>query len=242
MRSMLNGGAAAAAIFIGGAALAAQPAPATQAARGARHARFMPASTRVEVQARTAAMFARLDTNHDGFVTKDELNGVEARREQKAEARAQRFDPSKLFDRLDTNHDGKITPDEMTARRARHAQTMTAGVSHPGTPGFHGLFARADTNKDDVLTRPEFDAMGQQLKARMEHASVARGGMAVRMFDQSDVNKDGRVSLAEMQQAALARFDRMDLNHDGTITPDERQQARQLFRAARKSRPAAAQQ
>jgi Ca2+-binding EF-hand superfamily protein len=241
MRSMLTGGAAAAAIFVGGAALAAQPVPATQPARAARHARFMAPATRAEMQARTAAMFARLDTNHDGFVTKDELNGVEARREQKAEARAQRFDPSKLFDRLDTNHDGKITPDEMTARRARHAQTMTAGVSHPRTAAFHGLFARADTNKDDVLTRPEFDAMGQQLKARMEHASVARGGMAVRMFDQSDVNKDGRVSLAEMQQAALARFDRMDLNHDGTITPDERQQARQLFRATRKSRPAAAQ-
>lgn len=242
MRSMLSGGAAAAAIFIGGAALAAQPAPATQTVKAARHNRFMQPATRAEVQARTAAMFARLDANHDGFVTKDELNATEARREEKAEARAQRFDPSKLFDRMDRNHDGKITADEVAARRTRHAQALSSGSAQPRSAGFHGLFARADTNRDNVLTRPEFDAMGQQLKARMEHASVARGGTAVRMFDQSDVNKDGRVSLAEMQQAALARFDHMDLNHDGTITPDERQQARQLFRGARKTRNAAAQQ
>ena len=237
MRSMLIGGAAAAAIFVGGAALAAQPAPPTQtAARAARHGRFMQPATRAEVQARTAAMFARLDTNHDGFVTKDELSAVEAKREEKAEARAQRFDPSKMFDRLDTNHDGQITADELAARRGRRAQAVTGARAQ--TAGFHGLFARADTNKDNVLTRPEFDAMGLQLKARMEHASVARGGMAARMFDQSDADKDGRVSLAEMQQSALARFDRMDLNHDGTITPDERQQARQLFRSQRGARHA----
>ena len=184
-------------------------------------------------------MFARLDTNRDGFITKDELNAVEARREQKAEARAQRFDPSKLFDRFDTNHDGQITAAELAAAHARRAR---ATGSQPAQAGFHGLFARADTNKDNVLTRAEFDAMGQQLKARMEHASVARGGTATRMFDKADANRDGRVSLAEMQQAALARFDHVDLNHDGTVTPDERNQARQLFRSERKPRRAAAQQ
>jgi Ca2+-binding EF-hand superfamily protein len=240
MRSMLIGGAAAAAFFAGGAAIAAQPVPATQTARAARHARFAQPSTRAEVQARTAAMFARLDTNHDGFITRDELNGVEAQREQKAEARAQRFDPSKAFDRLDANHDGKITAAEVAAAHARRA--WQTGGETAQAPGFTGLYARADTNKDNVLTRAEFDAMGQELKARMEHASVARGGMAIRMFDRSDANRDGRVTLAEMQQAALAQFDRMDLNHDGTVTPDERKQARQLFRSQRKPRAAATQQ
>jgi len=74
----------------------------------------------------------------------------------------------------------------------------------------------------------------------MEHASVARGGMATRMFDKSDSNKDGRVTLAEMQQAALAQFDRADLNHDGTITPQERQQERQLMKSQRQPAPAPA--
>ena len=240
MRSMLIGGAAAAAMFVGSSAVLAQPAPAAQGATAPRHGRFMQPSTRAEVQARTAAMFARLDTNHDGFITKDELNAVEARREQKAEARAQRFDPSKLFDRFDTNHDGQITATELAAAHSRRAPATSGQPARAA--GFHGLFARADTNKDNILTRAEFDAMGQQLKARLEHASVARGGIATRMFDKADSNRDGRVTLAEMQQAALARFDRVDLNHDGTVTPDERNQARQLFRSERKPRGAAAQQ
>src|SRR5207247_5411318 len=94
------------------------------------------------------------------------------------------------------------------------------------TEGVSAQFSRADTNKGKVLTRAEFDAMGQELETRMEQASAARGSMAVRMFDTADSNKDGRVSLAEMQQQALAHFDRADLNHDGKLTPQERQQAR----------------
>jgi hypothetical protein len=65
----------------------------------------------------------------------------------------------------------------------------------------------------------------------MTHAGMKRGGMAGRLFAASDSNKDSRVTLAEMQQAALARFDRRDLNHDGTISPQERQQKRQQRKA-----------
>jgi Ca2+-binding EF-hand superfamily protein len=64
--------------------------------------------------------------------------------------------------------------------------------------------------------------------------------MATRMFDREDTNKDGKVTLTEMQQAALAQFDRIDLNHDGTITPQERQQARAQFKAQRQAKPAPA--
>ena len=62
------------------------------------------------------------------------------------------------------------------------------------------------------------------------------GGMATRFFAKTDANKDKRVSLAEMQQIALAQFDRLDLNHDGTITPQERQQARQAMIARGKAK------
>jgi Ca2+-binding EF-hand superfamily protein len=225
MKKFLIGGAAAAVLLVSGTALAT---PTTTTTRTARHARSAHPVTRAEAQSRIAAVFAKLDTNHDGSITKDELSAVEAQHEQKAEERAQHFDPSKVFDRLDADHDGKITVAEAGASRGKRAQTTQAQAS-----AFHGLFARADTNKDNVLTRAEFDAMGQQLKARMQHASVVRAGTAVRMFDTEDANRDGRVTLAEMQQAALARFDRVDLNHDGTITPEERQQARHLSRAKR---------
>ena len=61
--------------------------------------------------------------------------------------------------------------------------------------------------------------MGEQIKVTMEQMATAVGGMAARFFAKTDANKDKRVSLAEMQQIALAQFDRIDLNHDGTITP-----------------------
>jgi Ca2+-binding EF-hand superfamily protein len=238
MNKFLLGGAAAAALLAGGAALAAttetpQVAPTAKPMRAARQARAAQPLTRAAVQSRVAAVFAKLDTDHDGFITKEELNAIETAREQKVEQRAERFDPSKVFDRLDANHDGKITVAEADAARSQRAQAKGGQPAQGHASAFHGLFLTADTNKDNVLTRAEFDAMGEQLKARMEHASVARGGMATRMFDKADTNKDGRVTLAEMQQTALAQFDRADLNHDGTITPQERQQERQRFKSQR---------
>ena len=242
MNKLLTGGAVAAAFLMGGAAMATtetpQAAPTAQPAHAGRHARAAQPVTRAEVQSRTAAIFAKLDTNHDGFITKDELNALESQREQKVEKRAENFDPAKIFDKLDTNHDGKITVAEADAARAARAQAK--GKPAQAT-SFQGLMARADTNHDNVLTRVEFDAMAQQLKARMEHASVARGGMAERMFERADANKDGRVTLAEMQQEALARFDRLDLNHDGTITPQERAQARAQFKAQKQGQAPAKQ-
>lgn len=230
MKKILIGGAAAA-ILASGAAFGATQTTQVSQPQGGRHARAMQPVTRAEVQSRVPAIFAKLDANHDGFVTKDELNAVESQREQKVEQRAARFDPSKVFDRLDANHDGKVTVAEANAARSQRVHAKGGAPAPAQATTFTGLFARADINKDNMLTRTEFDAMGQQLKARMEHSSLARGGMAVRMFDRDDGNKDGRVTLAEMQQAALAQFDRADLNHDGTITPQERQQARQLFKA-----------
>jgi len=68
----------------------------------------------------------------------------------------------------------------------------------------------------------------------MRHAGL-RGGHEGAMFGMADANKDGRVSLAEMQQTALQHFDRADLNHDGKVTPEERRQAWQQMRAQHKS-------
>jgi Ca2+-binding EF-hand superfamily protein len=55
--------------------------------------------------------------------------------------------------------------------------------------------------------------------------------MAERMFAKADTNKDGKISLAEMQQSALGRFDRMDANHDGKVSLQERREMRQAKKA-----------
>jgi hypothetical protein len=69
------------------------------------------------------------------------------------------------------------------------------------------------------------------MKMRMH--GMGMGGFGGHLFEMADTNKDGRVSLAEAQAAALAHFDRADLNHDGKLTPDERRQAHQMKRAQR---------
>lgn len=216
---------AAAALVLPGSAAIGQTAP--RPAHSFSYHRASKPQTRAEAQARVAKTFARLDTNHDGYITEAEVQAVDAARAQKRQARAEKFDPSKIFDRFDRDHDGKITVAEAAARRGRRAASAPSQAT-----GFTGMFARADANKDGVVTRAEFESTGEQLRARMQHLAAARGG-ASRLFANADSNKDGRISEAELEQDVLARFDRMDLNHDGTVTPEERQQSRQLFRTHR---------
>jgi Ca2+-binding EF-hand superfamily protein len=52
-----------------------------------------------------------------------------------------------------------------------------------------------------------------------------------RMFESADANHDGKVSLAEMTNAAVHHFDEADANHDGTLTPEERMQMHQRMKA-----------
>jgi Ca2+-binding EF-hand superfamily protein len=227
----LMGGAAAAALVAGSVAFA-QPAP-QPGQPSPRAGKMMKTETRANVQAHVQRMFARLDANHDGFITKDEVDAAQSQFAAKLQKRADRFDGAKIFDRLDVNHDGKITQAEA---EAAHSQRVAAKGGQPATAhatAFRGLFARADTNKDGIITRAEFDAAAAQMHARMEKAGMHRG-LGGRMFEMADVNKDGRVSLAEAQQVALQHFDRADLNHDGQLTPQERQQSREQLRAQRR--------
>ena len=78
-----------------------------------------------------------------------------------------------------------------------------------------------------TLARPSGSSIAWQCRA----SAPVRG----RMFDMADANRDGRVTAAEAQNAALQHFDRVDANRDGTISPEERQRAREQMRAQRRS-------
>jgi Ca2+-binding EF-hand superfamily protein len=230
MKSILLRGAAAAAIFIGGVAIAETAQQPVQPAKPHKVA------TRADVQAHVSRFFSRTDTNHDGFVTKAELDALTAQRSEKIQERskkgAEAADPAKFFDRLDGNHDGKITREEAEAARQQRVEAKGGEPAKAHAVAFGRLFDRADANKDGAITRAEFDAAPKPQRAGMRQAGMHRG-FGGRMFETGDANKDGRLSLAEAQQAALARFDQADLNHDGQLTPEERQQSRQLLRAQR---------
>ncbi len=212
MKNFYLGGAAAAAILAGAAI--AQPAPAPAPAPGAPQVqvkmhRMQKTMTRDEVVTHIRDMFAKLDTNNDGFVTREEADAAHQRmagemREKMAKRMAERgANAGAAFDRLDTNKDGSISRQEFDAAREVRQERRMVVMQEGGRPG---------------MMRMHRTGMG-----------FGRG-----LFDMADGNKDGRVSLQEATAAALQHFDSADLNHDGKLTPDERRQAHQQLRGQHK--------
>jgi Ca2+-binding EF-hand superfamily protein len=196
------------------------------------------AMTREEVAAHIRRMFERLDTNHDGYVTREEANaflgrmdGMRGRMEgmrprmdgMREHVKGMRFnvenrveghggpigDRGALFDELDANHDGVISRQEFMNGRAQMRENRVI-VMRGNADGMHPVSPM----------RP----------MRMHGMSMSGGlmGFGGRLFEMADTDHDGRVSLQEAEAVALAHFDRADLNHDGRITPDERQQVRTI--------------
>lgn len=212
MKRLYLGGAAAAAILAAGAAFAQTapaPTPAPQVHMKQMHRGPAKTVTRNEVIGHVRDMFARLDTNRDGVVTREEANAAHTRkageaREKIAKRVAERGNRGAAFDRLDTNKDGSVSRQEFDAGRQARQQRRVLVMQQRGRPGMmrmHGF-------------GPGF----------------GRG----HLFEMSDANKDGRVSLQEATAAALQHFDTADLNRDGTLTPEERMQVRQQRRAQRR--------
>ena len=253
MKKLLIGGAAAALMMAVDPALAqvapppgvaqgTTPAPMPPRTPGGAQTRVMIMSdrtmTRAEVSDHIRKMFARLDTNHDGFVTKDEVEAIHARmaaamakagdaehrvgdiQKHLAERGVFIGDRGAMFDRLDSNHDGNISRQEFMASKPQvheeRVMIMRGPDGAPDAPGMQGMHAMGDMRG--------MHAMGDMHGTHAMHmAGMAMGG---HMFEMADANHDGRVSLAEAQAAALAHFDKADVNHDGRITPDERVEIR----------------
>jgi Ca2+-binding EF-hand superfamily protein len=245
MKKLLVGGAAAA-LVVAITPASAQPAPPTPpgVAPGTAPApvRVVPPAvprahmmvmsdkvmTRSEAVKHVRDLFARLDTNRDGYITKEEvealhqkMGGMDAMHgefgKRFAEGHFPMPDRAAMFDKLDTNHDGSISREEFMAAhpqlQERRVMILREGAS-PGVPSAPGE---------------------PGVKMRMHGMGMHSMGFGGHLFETADSNHDGRVSLAEAEAAALAHFDRADLNHDGKITPEERQQSHELHRQHRRS-------
>jgi Ca2+-binding EF-hand superfamily protein len=232
MNKYLFGGVLIAALGTAGAANA-QTAPLSRSTpqTHARRSFFRSNEARADVPTRAQRMFARLDLNRDGNITREEVAASRA----KFEAAMSKSAPkraSRLFNRLDANHDGQITQAEIDAARAVRVSRGGGTNNTRHRAGSSTLMARADSNKDGAITRAEYDSAVAAGKVRVRHPNM-RGSAIARLFDTADVNKDGRVSLEEAQQAALQHFDAADTNHDGVLTSDERRQASRAERVKR---------
>jgi hypothetical protein len=122
------------------------------------------------------------------------------------------------FTRLDTNKDGFVDKAEadraqsanLTARQAKFRQNREAA------------FAQFDTNKDGSISRDEFLNTGAP-RAPAQNAYLTR----------YDIDKNGRVALAEALAKETNDFERLDTDKNGTISPAEARAA-QARRAQRK--------
>ena len=148
--------------------------------------------------------FAKMDTNKDGKVTRQEAQAAQVTR----------------FKALDTNKDGVVTEQEATqARQNNRAQRFAkmdankdGRLSKTEVKMPEQRFQKLDTNKDGFLTQSELSQGKKQWNNDGKHKG---------MWTALDSNKDGKVTEKEATALADRMFEKLDANKDGAITQEE---------------------
>jgi Ca2+-binding EF-hand superfamily protein len=165
-------------------------------------------------------LLARLDTDHDGFVSKTEFGG-----------------PDSMFDKLDTNHDGKLSADELRGVRERDIMFAKADANNDGKVSLEEflkyqqqMFTELDKDKNGSLSSDEFAAGlggrgGQMGPGGQQGQWGDPAAMARMMLQRMDTNGDGKISPDEWR-GPEGSFESADKNGDGYIDADELAQLR----------------
>lgn len=217
---------AAAALLAGTAALAQTapaPAPATPATPApVAHPDFDKVMTRAEVVANVREHFAKLDSNKDGSVTKEEVTEGREQFVKRFELKKGEGphavmiegpggDPNAAFDRLDANKDGSINRDEFAKAREQRIER------------------RIEMREERKERREQAAKDGKDVRRHVMRMHGGPGGFGSRMIVMADTDKDGKITMAEAEALALQHFDQMDTNKDGQVTPEERRAGRPMI-------------
>lgn len=160
--------------------------------------------TRAEFDGAQRARFEAIDANKDGSAAPEEF---QAHREQERTAR--RADMvSARFTELDADKNGQISKAEFTAG-------APGRDGEPGKPGAREPGKRGD--RRDVRMGPGDGPRG---------GPGRDGGRGPRDTAGPDADADGKVTLAEFSAGAVAAFTRADGNKDGVVTIAELQSLR----------------
>ena len=151
--------------------VAAAAVPANAQAQSAAPAAPQQLPSRAEVVTKLDEGFNRVDTNHDGFLSRDEISAAGA----KAIAQAQQTVDEKVkeeFNKLDTDKNGQLSLAEFKA---------AAKVAAKASP--EEALQRLDANKDGRISAAEFKA-----------STLAN-------YDKVDANHDGKITPEEASKA-----------------------------------------
>jgi Ca2+-binding EF-hand superfamily protein len=152
-------------------------APAAQARPAAPAARTLKPIVRADILRELNANYKAIDVNGDGALVQSELEAVQARVQQNANAQfAKRREG--VFRQLDTNKDGQLSQADF------NAGSPPPRLRDPAPAAF---MQQMDSNKDQKLSPAEF------------------GATTLANFDRLDLNRDGIVSVEERQKARTAR-------------------------------------
>ena len=178
--------------------------------------------SKADYDTETRSKFAAMDANTDGVVDKAEIEAALAKRmEGRREGRRGGQRMQRRLARYDANNDGKVTLDEVKAYIADR-------------------FQRMDLNGDGKITDEDLppimrgmnvlsggDGMGMAMRGHgHRHHAHYGGARMIRYLTGADANKDGAVTLDELQARAGKRFARFDRNKDGAIDQADRDQLR----------------
>lgn len=104
-----------------------------------------------------------------------------------------------------------------------YAHPETGGQARARAVAFH---RRLDANRDGYVTQ---DELARYTAVLLQGAPIPETDAAhplppqsLALFAAADTDHDGRISLAEVVEAARRDFDLQDTNHDGVVTPVER--------------------
>jgi Ca2+-binding EF-hand superfamily protein len=179
------------------------------------------------------AFIAQHDADADGRLTWEEFDAFRRKR----------------FDATDANGDGTVDVEEYVQEfedRMREEMEQGRGEQLEQT---RRRFASLDADKDSQVSRAEFDASGERVWAEGQKAlsgskdtkdGDAKTEAAAERFDRRpnrlalpsshtaegflalyDGNGDGKVELAEFDQARATQFARTDADRDGRLSQDE---------------------
>jgi Ca2+-binding EF-hand superfamily protein len=225
------------AVVIAGGGIAAAQMDKKPAGQAPFHAKTYPARG----HARGGARFFRYDLNHDGKVTRDEMNRVLAQEFSQVAGRAPaiareqfiayrlknlRQHTQQMFRRADWNNDGRLSLEEyMTSERTRfeRADREGAGVVSCGSQSSHaktGSHTRGRSSGRGFCKAADLNHDGQVTHAEFDKAmqqefvAASKGG---------SLNEQAYFSMiaAHVQASNAKKFAHLDNNHDGKVDRGE---------------------